>query len=220
MDETVLVAHYDENLSWIKNIRDRHVVVASHTKADADIYIPTNLGCEASLFLAYIILNYNDLTEYTFFVHGHRTSYHHNGNLDDLINKMDCTVPYKNINLDERINFLSTDVNYNRIVPLMFGEDLALPHPLPFTVTRACAMFYVHRDCIRRNPLDLYIRFYRGIMEGEYASKVGIPDKWVAICFEWMWFPLFTGRFNELQYEGEFDNKIQARRGLQSLEHV
>ena len=83
MNVTVVVAHYNENIDWLKNIKYNVTVISK-------IGIPSetgkNRGNEASSYLEYIIQNYNNLSDYTIFIHGHQSDWHHKTNMDIKIN--------------------------------------------------------------------------------------------------------------------------------------
>jgi len=72
---TVVVAHYKENIDWLKNVRNMKTCVISRQGMAPGI--PPNRGNEASAYLEYIIHNYDTLSDYTVFVHGHRSDWHH-----------------------------------------------------------------------------------------------------------------------------------------------
>lgn len=61
----VVVAHFMENLKWIKDIDRRkyqRVMIISKTLKDgADIHQPINFGREASSYLEYLVKYYDDL---------------------------------------------------------------------------------------------------------------------------------------------------------------
>lgn len=204
--DVVVVAHYNEDLGWTSRVgRGRRVVVMSHGKPDADMYFADNVGFEARLYLEYIVAHYDDLSPYTFFVHGHCTSPHHAGEMPDLLNGTECAHPYLCINLWAAVNRdLQLNPDFQRAAPMVFGEALGLggARPLPETHTRPCAMFYVHRDLVRRHPKAAYQRWLDGIVSREFLSRGAMgDDKGVAILFEWMWFPVLTGEFDEEAYE-------------------
>lgn len=70
----VVVAHCNENLEWIKNVNIKCKVISRN---GIEKERQPNKGNEASIYLEYIIEHYYLLTDYTIFVHGHRTDWHH-----------------------------------------------------------------------------------------------------------------------------------------------
>jgi hypothetical protein len=101
--------------------------------------------------LEYIIENYDNLSDYTVFIHGHRTSYHNHGFIDDQINDMIFENDYKNIN-NAAICSLTTFHDIFQKTKLVLPElrniigDINL-HDLKF---KGCAQFFVGRDAIHR----------------------------------------------------------------------
>jgi hypothetical protein len=76
----VVIAHYNEDLSWTKFLKYSYTVIS---KRGYSPETPPNKGNEASSYLQYIIENYDNLSEYTIFVHGHRNDWHHKMNIDE-----------------------------------------------------------------------------------------------------------------------------------------
>ena len=91
----VVVAHYNENLDWTKNIKYNCSVFS---REGLNRETNPNKGNEASIYLEYIIEHYNSLADYTIFVHGHRTDWHHKENIDEKINLLKFEREYFNIN--------------------------------------------------------------------------------------------------------------------------
>lgn len=101
--------------------------------------------------MQYIIENYNNLSDYTVFIHAHRTSYHNHGYIDDQINDMIFENDYKNIN-NAPICLLTTFHDIFQETKLVLPElrniigDINL-HDLKF---KGCAQFFVKKDAIYR----------------------------------------------------------------------
>lgn len=94
----VVVAHYNEDLSWVSRIKYKHVIYSKSINDDPSvIFQRINKGNEASAYLQYILDNYHALPEYVFFVHGHDTSWHHEGSIVDIINNTGL-MDYKTLN--------------------------------------------------------------------------------------------------------------------------
>jgi hypothetical protein len=216
---TVVIAHYDEDLSWVDRL-DRakyEVFIVSKTcAAGVDVHTPLNIGYEASAYLEYIVRRYHDLPVYTVFVHGHESSWHHAGRLDDLINGLDLVRPFASINnvgmktfrkdgVDAASRFSAELGNWRRMRDTIFA-DLASEFKDPATFRFSmCAQFYAHRAAIRRRPLQVY----RNILDAVYASH--FPSKMIACTMEFSWHVLLTGEFDEEAYQASFlDKKCDA----------
>jgi hypothetical protein len=106
MKHNLVVSHYNEDLQWtsLVDMNKYNIVLVSKTLENADIFQPKNIGYEASAFLEYIVKYYDTLPEYSVFVHGHETSWHHRGKMQDLVNNLQLgDKKYKNINLEQAI---------------------------------------------------------------------------------------------------------------------
>lgn len=136
---------------------------------------PLNKGNEASAYMQYIVDHYDALPDYTLFVHGHETSWHHDGSIVDIINGVELS-PYKSLNKypTEKVNPDHPDVKGTlRDFPLAFEfpPDASTLH------YDSCAMFCVSRDIIRRRPREFYERFLKYLWTTStpnfYNSRVG-----------------------------------------------
>lgn len=210
----IVIAHYDEDLSWISKLDLNRFIprVVSKTKKDAFLYTPINKGYEASAYLEYIIANYDRLSEYTLFVQGAELAWHHEGNLSDIINKLEYTAPYYNFNSWGTDNDPVCKANYpdllqyfikdgvhqhiglNKLLEIWdyLFEPLSFPQDADWSF-KMCAQFYVHRDCILKHSKSIYETMLHRI----YSYVGCYPSKHLACCFEWAWHFIFTGNSNE-----------------------
>ena len=93
-DKHVIIAHYNENLDWTKNLIYPHTLISRN---NIQKEVAPNKGNEASSYLEYIINNYEKLPDICIFVHGHRNDWHHKQNIDEKINCLDFCHNYYNI---------------------------------------------------------------------------------------------------------------------------
>ncbi len=187
----VVIAHYNENLDWLMNIQKYKLNIIS--KAGYQYEIPPNRGNEASSYLQFIIERYDSLPDYTIFVHGHRSDWHHLGNMDEKIKSLTFDHKYYNINdaklvIPEKIGFMYHPryAEFSYILPEIeniLGFELNGLTPI---IARPCAQFYVDRDSIRSNSLDTYWKLYYLIM------TTSLPTFWSGRIFEWIWHYIFT----------------------------
>ena len=91
----IVIAHYNEDLGWTTNLKYPFTVISKNGLPED---VPPNKGSESSSFLQYIIQNYDNLSNYTVFIHAHRTSWHIVENIDEKINNMIFDKDYYNIN--------------------------------------------------------------------------------------------------------------------------
>lgn len=86
----ICTCHYKEDLNWLKQSEFPVTVVQKEGGVQhpfTNVINLPNIGIEVSAYLAFIITRYNDLPEYTAFIHGHETTYHQQGerNFLDMI---------------------------------------------------------------------------------------------------------------------------------------
>ncbi len=175
----VVIAHYNEEIDWISKLKYNFTLISRY---GLEKETPPNKGNEASSYLEYIIKNYYKLKEYTIFVHGHETAYHHETPIQDKINNLNFDKPYYNINELPIQMHGKCKNNFIKII-----EDLILKREIKDSyLLRPCAMFYVHRDMILRNSLDFYKILYRYLMESTEESY------YTGRYFEYTWHIIFT----------------------------
>jgi hypothetical protein len=183
---TLVVAHYTEDLDWLKNISNMNIKVIS--RKGVPPRTPPNKGNEASAYLEYIIQNYDTLSDYTVFVHGHRSDWHHLEPMDKKLNRILFDRPYRNINelgLTRLADYPQSLENTRKHLPGL--------HPILGSLDidnlyyKCSAQFYVTRDAIRARPLSTYIQLYNYIMD----SNIDVP--FLGTVFEYLWHILFTG---------------------------
>jgi hypothetical protein len=77
----IVVSKYNRNVDWANKFREingieiRNILIYEKEKPENKHNIPVNKGNEASVYLKYIIDNYENLPEFTFFVHDFLSGY-------------------------------------------------------------------------------------------------------------------------------------------------
>ncbi len=180
----VCIAHYNEDLNWVKNLRYPSTIV-SRNGIPAET--PPNKGNEVSSFLEYIINNYDNLADYTFFVHGHRNSWHNAENVDEFINR--CTLRHNYYNFNDMplgpLSYFEKDIqpcipefqNISRIIDYDIKWDQIM--------YRACAQFYVKRELIQQYPKEVYQKLY------DYLMATHLQSYYSGRLFEYVWHIIF-----------------------------
>lgn len=184
MDYHIVIAHYNEDLSWVTNLKYPFTIISKNGIPEGT---QPNKGREASTYLEYIIKNYDSLHEYTFFLHGHRSSWHHKKNVDEKINKTVCLLPYYNINDFRVYRFSECQLTLSQMqasYPIV--EDILGPMDVERASFRHSAQFYVHKSAILSRPLETYKALYDIIMTNTNRS---FED---SLLFERIWHFIFT----------------------------
>ena len=180
----VVIAHYNEDLSWVNALKCPFTVI-SRKGLPKDT--APNKGNEASVFLEYIIKNYSTLDEWTVFVHGHRSAWHHAEPMDEKVNRLVCDRPYFGINDIPPYYVLNCPDTTQQVVtqypPL---EHILGPLDMNRMSFRMGGQFYVHRDAIRSRPLDTYVALYDYIMGNVGRAQAD------GVLFERIWHFIFT----------------------------
>lgn len=188
-DVCVVVAHYNEDLTWLDNLRYPTVVIS---KQGIPFETPPNRGQEASGYLTWILDNYDELPEYVVFLHGHQTSWHNRAPMDPIVNGVVFYKQYKNLNDPDPTPLGPGDETYQqcfRELSEILGQEIKAEE----IVFRCCAQFYVHRDCIRRHPRETYQKLYDWLM----TTPVG--SHFTSRCFEYTWHLIFTGSHKDIR---------------------
>ena len=88
----IVVSRYVKDTSWTRDFANKgYVTLVYEHGENGSVNNPYNLninkGKEASVYLKYIIDKYDSLPKYTVFLHDKQYSWHHAGNLVDLVLK-------------------------------------------------------------------------------------------------------------------------------------
>ena len=190
----VCIAHYNEDTSWVENLQYPYTIIS---RAGIPAEVAPNKGNEASAFLEYIINNYDQLADYTYFVHGHRSSWHNAANVDEVINSTIFKHAYYNIN-DYPCGYLRNYIDSLQACDGAFREISAI---IEYDICgaeiiyRPCAQFYVKRELIRAYSLDVWRALYNFLMKSD------LPSYWSGRAFEYTWHCIFLRSHCDIEKE-------------------
>lgn len=194
MKTGVVVAHYKEDLSWIKNVSSE-VFVISRT-IDSPTRVMHNKGNEACLYFEFIINHYDSLPDKMLFVHGHQNSYHQDFPADYIANNLLWdAADYFSVN---RRDYYQRDfVNVSEWRYLVDNKNVFEGHiPFPENLRYySCAQFVVDKKCVLRHSKETYQHF------NNWLINTNIDNFISARVFEYTWHYIFTGDITELQKE-------------------
>ena len=193
MNHKFIIAHYNENLDWLKPYAKQSYIYhkGNNTKAPFDCYywekLP-NVGREGHTYLYHIIKNYDNLAGINIFLQGNIIGHQEEGlcpkNVEDYYLELEKKNFYTTrIFLLKRDECLVGKLKENQISFLEFfrlhaGRKLSLYY---YAVSRGC--FSIKKDLIRQNDLN----FYKGLirtLENHSNPKEGY-------YLERLWFSFF-----------------------------
>ena len=208
MDIFAVINNYNYDCSWVTRLPFQFEMMSNHGLKPGEA---TNFCYDTVNYLRYIIQNYDDLHDITWFFHGHEYGWHYKGySLLYLIKDIKYDKDYHNI------SFVRNDYYFGIT---QFGYDYCVFHqnviqklhdktgyfePLlkiqtGTVVTKFNSEFYVKKECIRRHPVDFYQKLLDVIDEIREES-IEDASKCVYV-FERLWNYIFTGNLIE---EGNF----------------
>jgi hypothetical protein len=188
----VASSHYQEDLSWVNSVK-YPVKVYSKTIKDQN-FIDFNKVQEVPAYLKYIIENYNNLPEYSIFVHGHFMAAHQSDNIVNLINNVKLDKPI--IDLNNKSNYTLNrgveqwDVKFSWLEENwkdLIGEVLPLPNSLSFP---QCAQFAIHKSCILQYPIEFWQHLF------DWCKKTELENYVSSRVFEYTWYYIFSRKAN------------------------
>ncbi|KAF2138953.1 uncharacterized protein K452DRAFT_310922 [Aplosporella prunicola CBS 121167] len=169
--------------------------------------IPANKGHEAMAYLTFIIDNYDSFPPYAFFVHGHRLSWHQEGDIVHLIKNLripalesagyvplrcdwypSCPMEIRPVTHDAvvwgpGVNRQPTEDEIARSWSTLFPGM-----PVPETIaSQCCAQFAVTREAVRRHAKGDYRRLRQWVLDSS------LPDDVSGRVLEKLWAYIMTG---------------------------
>jgi hypothetical protein len=195
----IVVSRYNKNVDFVYRINNGNninILIYDKEQPNNPLNIPVNKGNEASVYLKYIIDNYDELTDYTFFIHDDEYSWHHTGSIIDKFNEaIMSNEKYYNINdkcdyWNEPNHIMNGPYKdyYNELLQWydMFIEKYIpmskVPNNPDFTYGYlGSAQFLVHKDLIRNLPKEFYKNLY------DWIITTDLPNSISGRYLEWTW---------------------------------
>lgn len=208
---TVVIASLKlEDTSWLAQLdNDPNLSTAIYVVDDANATytVPKNKGHEVMVYLTYIIDHYDQLSDVTMFMHGHRISWHNNDLLSsdavEMIQRLSSPTVSRGGYMNMRCHLEpgcpnhihpSTDDDHDGNVPEavvigrawleLFPETKAPPAVLS---QPCCAQFAVSKERIRTLPLEQYIFFRKWLLDTD------LDDRLSGRVWEYVWQYIFGG---------------------------
>ena len=184
----IVISRFKKNTDWVKKLEKykANIMIYDKEMPENKFNIPVNKGNEASVYLKYIIDNYDNLTDYTFFIHDEDYSWHHDGSIEErLIEAINSNELFFNINnfnlkpyfhISEKIQLMEW---YNKYIEPYIPLE-KLPNKDWLIGYKGCAQFLVHKNLITHLPINFYIDIYNWILEYN-------DNKLSGYFLEWTW---------------------------------
>jgi hypothetical protein len=189
----VVVSRYNKNTDFIYDLNKYNTNIMIYDKENPSnpYNIPINRGNEASVYLKYIIDNYDKLTDFTFFIHDENYSWHHHGTIEEQfiravetkklyfnINHFRWEVGFSHINDYDRKNFF---IWYEKYIEPYIPIN-KLPNKDWIVGYNGCAQFLVHKSIIQILPIKFYEDIYNWILTLSFEE-----GKMAGYFLEWSW---------------------------------
>ena len=179
MTLTIVTAHWNEDLDWLKNSKFPVVLIDKEGSAPSSLkpdWVIKNKGMSVSTIFWYIIKNYDSLPDHMAFIHGHEHAWHqmHDRPLFEVIEKANIT-KYNYIPLNNfmrRYCFYNETSNVPGIPGLMLKDHWLklgfppLPDYYPINVPPS-VQFIVSKKAVLNIPKAKYEEWLALMMESD-----------------------------------------------------
>ena len=181
MSVKVIITHYKEDFEWINNIKYDYLVFKKNTKNYNERFN------KASIFFRYIIDNYDNLTDYTVFINGHKID-NKKVQIDITINSLKFDRYYRNIFEETPISNNYMDFSCKKMDIIMSDIESILNKKINVSQIESIYSphFYVHKDNIRFSKKETYQQLY------DYLEKTNESPYWTEKIFEYVGHFIFT----------------------------
>ena len=194
----IVVSRYNKNVDFvyrINNGQNINIIIYDKENPFNPYNIPVNKGNEASAYLKHIIDFYDNLTDFTFFIHDEEFAWHHSGSIIDKYNESVLSnKKYYNINdkcIQSKRDAIKTEHGIKVYNELMEWYDKYIEEYIPLSSIpnnqdfiygfRNSAQFLVHKDIIRNLPKKFYERLY------DWIITTDMPNWKNGRFMEWTW---------------------------------
>jgi hypothetical protein len=192
----IVVSRYKKKVKFIFKLNNNtKYFVYDKENPNNPLNIPVNKGNEASVYLKYIIDFYDELSDFTFFIHDEEYSWHHSGSIIDKYKEaINSNRYYYNINdkcFWNKRNIIINDHGKPIYNLFMNWYKEFLEEHIPFSKIpnnkdflygfRGSAQFLVHKKLIQNFPKEFYIKLY------DWIITTKIPTYFSGRFLEWTW---------------------------------
>ena len=195
MTKHLVIARYNENIDWVKNINcvDKIYLYNKGDNIDIEHIKLPNINREAHTYIHHIVTNYDQLADITFFCQGHPFD-HMSG---------DITIE----NINEKINTLLLPEEgkspfYTKgmsgcddgVTTVLYRE--LFENSVPHTAFSPGAQWVAAKDNIRSKSLNFYVNIQEKLQVNRHSWNDTLYNGW---SFESMWYYIFDKSVKEKQ---------------------
>jgi len=190
----VVVSRYNRNVDFvyrINNNKNINILIYDKENLTNPYNVPVNRGQEASVYLKYIADYYDQLPDYTFFIHDEEYAWHHSGSIIDKYQEAIASNK-KYYNINDRCQWNTPnmiDSNLYKELLEWYSEYIEEYIPIEKVPNNkdfiygyvGSAQFLVHKDIIRILPKEFYEKLYNWIITTDISSYK------TSRFLEWTW---------------------------------
>lgn len=189
----IVVSRYNKNVDFVYKLNGNIMIYDKGNQNNLNV--PVNKGNESSVYLKYIIDHYNNLSDFTFFMHDEEYAWHHSGS---IIDKIDEAIASNELyyNVNDKCHWNSPDLIKQCHGEEVFNDfmkwyDNYIEEYIPISKVpnnndfiygyRGSAQFIVHKTLIRNLPKEFYIKLYNWIITTDLSNY------FIGRYLEWTW---------------------------------
>jgi hypothetical protein len=190
----IVVSRYNRNVDFvyrINNNKNINILIYDKENPTNPYNVPVNRGQEASVYLKYIADYYDQLPDYTFFIHDEEYAWHHSGSIIDKYQEA-ITSNKKYYNINDRCQWNTRnmiDSNLYKELLQWYNEYIERYIPIERVPNNkdfiygyvGSAQFLVHKNIIRILPKEFYEKLYNWIITTDISSYK------TSRFLEWTW---------------------------------
>jgi hypothetical protein len=171
---TVVIAKYDEDVSWLKCIPQNVDAVVYQSKDSNAAHFTENVGNEASKYLSYIVENYDELPDNVLFMQAGRQDWHDSLSKDVLLQKWD----WGNANNRGGLAFLPTNA------PCLVEDSVELPDHGDVEKEPIVQKALEDHECVAvKEHSPLQMATVRQVWDSVFSAELGpLPQRWITHC--------------------------------------
>jgi hypothetical protein len=189
-----VISRYNRDVDWVHKFETDNIIniFIYDKETPENLYnVPVNKGQEATVYLKYIIDNYENLPQFTFFMHDEEYSWHHSGSIVDKYNEAVKEMLNGNLyyNINDRCILGSIVTNewydeilgwYNKYIEKYIPMN-SLPNKDWTLGYRGSAQFLVHKSLILNLPKQFYEDLYNWLITTDLTNYK------TSRFMEWTW---------------------------------